>query len=393
MRSTRGRTSWPPGNSTRLPDSGFHFLTAEYPPAKGGVADYTRLLARALAERHGTVHVWAPRVNQPEVSDSGVSVHRLAGFDVRSLRELSERLEGFPGPRRLFLQYVPTGFGFRGMNVPLVRWLLSRPEELWIQFHEVALGWKLWRKPHLHLVHAVELWMAAALARRAERIFISIEGWRRRLGQEGGRAVWLPIPSNVPVSVQTADLQRARERLGDGRWVSHFGTYSPLIRADLSSALGEIARQRQDVRFLLLGRGAQEFARTLGLGARLVAEEDLPPAEIAALLKASTLALQPFPDGISARRTSAMAALALGVPLVTTDGFLTDTIWREGAVALAPVGRPLELARLCGAVLDDPSLRRTLGERGARLYHERFSLERTLETLSALPGARIAPTS
>src|SRR5690348_2165321 len=81
----------------------------------------------------------------------------------------------------------------------------AAPEELWVQFHEVALGWKLWRKPHLHLVHAVELWMADALARRADRIFVSIEAWKRRLGAHADRAVWLPIPSNIPVSVEPAE--------------------------------------------------------------------------------------------------------------------------------------------------------------------------------------------
>ena len=85
-----------------------------------------------------------------------------------------------------------------------------------------------------------------------------------------------------------------------------------------------------------------------------------------------------------------MAALALGVPVVTTDGFLTDQAWREGGVALVPAGQPLELARLCGAMLDDPALGRTVGERGARLYRDRFSLERTLETVLSLSDAKVA---
>ena len=89
------------------------------------------------------------------------------------------------------------------------------------------------------------------------------------------------------------------------------------------------------------------------------------------------------------RRTSAMAALALGVPVVTTDGFLTDPVWREGAVALAPVGQAEELARRCLAVLADEDWGRALGDSGARLYRERFSIERTLETLGVAPGARV----
>src|SRR5262249_51324464 len=153
--------------------------------------------------------------------------------------------------------------GFRGMNIPLVRWLQSRPEELWVQFHEVVLGWKAWRRPHLHLVHVVELWMAAALARRAERLFVSIEAWKKRLGAHGGRAVWLPIPSNVPVCVEAGALDRAAAALGRGSWVAHFGTYPPLIRAELETAIRAIAQQHDHVRFLLLGRGAMSLSRSL----------------------------------------------------------------------------------------------------------------------------------
>jgi len=85
-----------------------------------------------------------------------------------------------------------------------------------------------------------------------------------------------------------------------------------------------------------------------------------------------------------------MAPLALGVPVVTTDGFLTDSVWRAGAVALAPVGRPLELARLCGALIDDRARRLELGERGAQLYQDRFSLERTVEAVLSVTNARLA---
>jgi glycosyltransferase involved in cell wall biosynthesis len=190
--------------------------------------------------------------------------------------------------------------------------------------------------------------------------------------------------------VSDAELARARTSLGAARCIAHFGTYSPLIRRDLGPAIREIARRRAEVRFLLLGRGAQKFLRTLALEDRAEARDDVPASEVAALLKASALALQPFPDGISARRTSAMAALALGVPMVTTDGFLTDPAWREGGVALVPVGQPLELARLCGAILDDPAMGRAVGERGARLYRDRFSLERTLETVLSRSDAKLA---
>jgi glycosyltransferase involved in cell wall biosynthesis len=370
----------------------WHLLSGEYPPKRGGVADYTRQLARALASRGETVHVWAPSAPGDSPDDPGVHVHPVPGLGPRGLRQLDRELRTLPVPRRWFVQYVPTGLGLRGMNVPLIRWLSTLRDELWVQFHEVALGWQLWRKPHNHLVHAMQLWMASAVARRADRIFISIEGWRPRLGTEGSRAVWLPVPSNLPVEVLPSEQALARRALGPGPWIGHFGTYGPGITRDLVPALHKIARENSDVRFLLLGRGADRFAHMLP-AARVVATAELPADAVAARLGAADLALQPFPDGISTRRASAMAALALGVPVVTNEGHLTDQVWREGAVALAPAAQPQQLARLCLDLLADPQRRELLGKRGALLYGERFSMERTLGTLLSASGATLAASS
>ena len=37
-----------------------HFLTPEYPPRHGGVADYTHQIATELSRGGETVHVWGP---------------------------------------------------------------------------------------------------------------------------------------------------------------------------------------------------------------------------------------------------------------------------------------------------------------------------------------------
>jgi glycosyltransferase involved in cell wall biosynthesis len=266
------------------------------------------------------------------------------------------------------------------MNVPMIRWLCAREEELWVQFHEVALGWRFWRRPDLHLVHGIQLWMAAALARRADRLFVSIERWRDRLGREGQKAIWLPIPSSLPVTVDPSILIAARRDLGTGPWVAHFGTYAPGIVRDLVPTILSIAREHPTSRFLLLGRGAERLGENLPRD-RVRITGELPAADVAARLSIADIVLQPFPDGISARRTSAMAALALGAPVVSTSGPLTDAVWHTGGVALAPVGATGELARIVGDLLRNEEARLELGRSGAALYRRCFTLERTCEVL------------
>jgi glycosyltransferase involved in cell wall biosynthesis len=141
---------------------------------------------------------------------------------------------------------------------------------------------------------------------------------------------------------------------------------------------------------LLLGQHSEFFARALleknpSLSARVISLGRLPAPEVARALSACDLVLQPYPDGISARRTSAMASLALGLPVVTNQGSFSEPLWASsGAVALASSAQGDLLARVAEGLLQDEPLRAELGRRGKALYQSRFSLERTVQTLTAL---------
>src|SRR5262245_53872086 len=88
----------------------WHIVTCEYPPQSGGVSDYTRLVANGLAKEGDRVHVWCPGEDQQEESIGDIVVHRALGrMSNRDLRYLSTRLNQFPVPRRLLIQWVPHG--------------------------------------------------------------------------------------------------------------------------------------------------------------------------------------------------------------------------------------------------------------------------------------------
>jgi glycosyltransferase involved in cell wall biosynthesis len=75
-----------------------------------------------------------------------------------------------------------------------------------------------------------------------------------------------------------------------------------------------------------------------------------------------------------------MAGLALGVPLVTNDGALTESVWREEpGVALA--ASPEAIAPKVEWLLADAGRMRSLGASGRALYERRFSLACTVRTL------------
>jgi glycosyltransferase involved in cell wall biosynthesis len=385
-----------PERSARAAPVDWQIVTGEYPPQPGGVSDYSRLVAHALADAGDRVTVWAPACGESDESYPRVTVRRLPDrFGRRSLRLLDRALDGLPESRRLLVQYVPHAFGWKGANLPFCFWLRSRRRDsVWIMFHEVAYPHGAAYSLAENVLALVTRRMAAIAGRHAERIFMSIPGWRPVLESAVGKTValeWLPIPSSVAVTHDPGGVASVRSRIAQGRpLVGHFGTYGRLIRPMLASALPALLAAT-DCRVLLLGRGGETFRDELTaahpeLAGRLEAPDTVAPADLSRHVSACDLMLQPYPDGVSSRRTSVMVALAHGRPIVTTFGHLSEPLWSGGAVALAPADRPGELAATAALLLADPARLRDLASRARALYDERFDLRHTVATLRTVPA-------
>ena len=376
----------------------WHIVTGEYAPVCGGVADYTRALAYALASMGDGVHVWTPTSGNRLATDPGVQLHPLPdGYGPRGLRALMNGLHREPAPGRVLVQYVPHAFGMRGVNVPFCAAIAAlRGIEVWVMFHEVALPWAPPARWKANAAAVLTRAMANILAARADRVFVAIPRWERFLRDVAplwrGRAIWTPVPSNVPLSVSSSarDEVRALLRLSPSAPViGHFGGHGGLIAPLLVRAFRQLLEADPRRVALFIGSGSEVFVREVASGTltgRMIATGELAASSVAAHLAACDVLLQPYPDGISSRRTSTMAGLALGVPTVTNDGIATEPVWREaGAVALAP--SPNELAAAAEALLALPAEAKALGERGRALYARQFALERTVETLRRAAGA------
>jgi glycosyltransferase involved in cell wall biosynthesis len=386
-------------------------LTGEYPPQTGGVSDYTRLVAGGLAAAGDAVTVFAPPAAGADPRDPGVTVRRLPDwFGPRGLAALGRELARRPRPDRILVQYVPHAFGLRGMNLPFCAWLACfRRASVWVMFHEVATPWvrgQPWRHQLLGAATAV---MAHLLLRRADRVLVSTPSWEpvlRRFRRRFAPVTWLPVPSNLPGRTDAAAVARARAGFPGGAVViGHFGTFGTLIAPLLAATLPALLAADPARLGMLIGRGAAGFADNLArahpaLADRLFAAPGLSDEEAADRLRACDLLVQPFPDGVSTRRTSVMAGLALGVPVVTNEGILTEPVWREsGCAALARRPDPSEILAAAAAVLAAPEpTRAELGRRGAEVYEARFGLRRTVEALrgesaGTLPAADQHPVN
>jgi glycosyltransferase involved in cell wall biosynthesis len=372
-------------------------LTGEYPPDPGGVSDYTRVIARGLAEAGDVVRVYAPpfRGTIPDVP--GLFSYRLPGrFGPRTLHALEDLFMRAP-PDRILVQYVPHSFGYKAMNVPFATWIAVRAHRIapvWAMFHEVAFPFS-WR-PATHLMLAgVTRLMARLIADVAERLFVTIPAWGallNRLCPRAEPAEWLPVPCTIDANPLPDAVALAKSRFGivDGSLVGHFGTFGRNIATLLEPAISELLRLSPQVRVLLIGRGSLEFRDRFigmnpGFAGRTFSVGALPDREVSAYLRACDLLLQPYPDGISSRRTSAMAGLANGLPIVTNLGPLSESLWTEGGVAVVPTSDPIGAGRLTSQLLTELADRIELGRRALALYREHFAVEHTIAKLRSIP--------
>jgi glycosyltransferase involved in cell wall biosynthesis len=247
-----------------------------------------------------------------------------------------------------------------------------------------------WRRPWRNALAIVQRRMARELLHASSEAYLSTATWRRYLEPWAPTSLSmhvLPIPSSIPRVADEAAVRLWRARFGT-RVAGHFGTFGSDVARELLPILRQLLSQEPSLTFVCAGDGSDHFVRDLlrrhrDLQDRVIPTGRLDPVDASAALQACDLLVQPYPDGITTRRTSAMAGPANGVPVVSTDGALTEDVWREtGAVSLVRARDAAALADRVSTLLDDGRARRSLAARGRETYAREFALEVTLDRLT-----------
>jgi glycosyltransferase involved in cell wall biosynthesis len=374
----------------------WQIFTSEYPPQPGGVSDYTYWLAAGLAGQGDEVHVWCPAHVEPGPPTRGVVIHRELGrIAPADLRNVGQELNRFPGPQRILVQWVPHGYGYRTMNVGFCWWLWQRARQgdrVEIMVHEPYIGFR-WSSPRQSAVALVHRLMTVLLLRAAQRVWMSIPYWEGIWRPYAlGRRIpftWLPIPSNIPEAdkpERVADLRR--RYASEGRLlIGHFGTFGSSITDLLEPLLLALTGDAGKPSILLMGMGSEQFREALirkqpQLAGLLQATGKLAAEDLSCHVSACDLLIQPYPDGVSTRRTSVMLGLSHGKPIVSNTGQLSESFWSEtGALALAPAGNAEAFLRLLRGLETDAGERARMSQAARTLYQERFAMPHVIQAM------------
>lgn len=317
------------------------FITGEYPAMQGGVGDYTRRLGQALGALGADVHVlthvdaggdhlrvpaaaYEPTIHAVMTSTGWA----LWGYALQAIRDLQ--------PDIVHIQYQSAAYGLSAA-VNLLPWRLcclrGRPRIL-TTFHDLRFPY-LFPKAGPLRQQAV-----LALARRSDASVVTNPADWARLQAAGLSARLHPIPIGSNIQCEPpAGYDRGRQRT---RWGADADTwllgYFGFLNAGkggetLVRCLAELARAGRPARLLMVGGkvGASDptnlayLAKVEGLIAELGLVERVQwtgftdPAEVSANLLAADCAVLPYREGASLRHGSLMAALAHGLPIISTE--------------------------------------------------------------------------
>ena len=174
---------------------------------------------------------------------------RSAAFGDDDLERTGRLLDAFPAPRTIVLQWVPHGYGRRGMNLRFATWMARRAaagDRLDVMVHEPFVDYLggSWIQP---VRAVVQRSMTRAVLRAAQRVWLSIPGWEERLLSmlpPATTARVLPVPGTIPVDRDPAAVAAARARvIGGARFVvGYFGTGGPYVDRALAHTIARDSR-------------------------------------------------------------------------------------------------------------------------------------------------------
>jgi glycosyltransferase involved in cell wall biosynthesis len=327
-------------------------VCAESSGVVDGIHDYTIQLADALGHVEGV--------------SASVLGREAFGAPLDAYDSLVLQYNPFMWGRWGFAPWLPAAVlrARRKRSALVVGLMVHEPYVPMVNWRWTLMG--LWQRSQLLALHTL-----------ADVVFASIEAWASRLDRLQPRkpTYHLPVGSNLPD--MRLRRREARARLGatdETVVVATFGTAHPARQLDYVVASANAVADT----------GAPTIVQNLGAGApalpgiapsvRVSEPGYQSAAALAKRLAATDVFLAPFIDGVSTRRSTVMAALQHGLPIVGTEGDLTDESLRTSgrALRLVPIERKDLFVAAVRRLASRPQEREAQRMAARKLYDERF---------------------
>jgi len=379
-------------------------VTGEFPPMQGGVGDFTNELGKALAELGVEVRiVTSTKARNSELPGTCHLLSVVERWNWSHVRTISE-IVGELKPDILNIQYQTAAYGMHPaisllpLRLRLRRGTGSRLHTA-VTFHDLKV-------PYLFpKAGPLRWWVNLVLARWSDAVIVTnAEDFARLSAYSFIRSLSvIPIGSNISPKPPAGYHRKGwRAHWGmepDDLLLSYFGFLNESKGAEtLVRALDKLVQTGYNVQLIMVGgkvgssdptnvaylKRVEGLIEELGLTDRVLWTGYTPQSEVSANLLASDICVLPYRAGASFRRGSFMAALAHGLPVVSTRPRVDVPELRQGEnILLVPPDAPVALAEAIARLAGDPKLRRRLGEGAVGLAQD-FTWEKIAEKTKAL---------
>jgi glycosyltransferase involved in cell wall biosynthesis len=329
-----------------------------------GVEDYCAFLGQALGRRG--IELTSVRVQWKEKGRAA------------ALRQLWRESANWRGDW-ILLQYTALGWSNRGFPLLalMVQSILSRrAARCAVVFHDAALAANARMRDRVR--NALQTWIMRKLFERSERVVLTVPPktlpW---MPCDWTRAAFIPIGANVPEYCDN----RAFSVEQSPKTVAVFSVTSGDTRSrevhDIVLAVRRAKERVGSIRLEVFGRGADEARESLegelhGSGIELAVRGVIPAEEITRSLSAAHVLLC-VRGLVTAKRGTAIAAIACGLPVVGYGQPGSDPAIDAAGVRLAPWRDSEALSDELVQVLTDENLWQELHHRNARSRDQYFS--------------------
>ena len=296
----------------------------------------------------------------------------------RALRQLWIRAGAWHG-KWILLQYTALGWSQRGfpLGFLLVQCILRlRRVRFAIVYHDpLPFGGTRFVD---RIRRICQVWVMRRASGRADRSILTLSPEKITWLPSSCRVAFIPVGANIPAS---SAMSSSKEPATDVKTIGIFGVTGgkgiASEAADIAFAVRQAKLASANLRILLFGRNsldAEPFLRQqlTGSGVEIEALGLLEPKGVTAAFSRVDVVLF-VRGGISARRGSAIAAIACGLPIVAYQSEETSFPVTEAGVLLVPQGDSIALARELGRVLSDDVYRLQLCERSRAAQQRYFS--------------------
>lgn len=318
-------------------------ISPRLPPFYCGVGDQSVQLARSLSKLGVSVSI-VTSTDQLDSSNEDFKVYNIiSNWGLAGHHQLKSTLQQI-APDQIIVQWVPYLYNRRGWNFMLYYVLRGVKAHVTTVVHEPWVELDNFKHVLLGPLQRASLLSLCAVS---TDVVMGIQKWRRYLGpyiaSEKLRCV--PIGSNVPIEKLTnRQKNELKKEIGIPNDCPVVLSIAPQGTGKNIGLVAETWEQLQfhhpEVRWLIVGCDLSRVERLCGnLSSknRIICPGFVSLKQLSHFIQLGTVCFAPFVDGISARRTSAIAAIDHGLAVVSNRGHLTDDIFTgsESPVVLA----------------------------------------------------------